>query len=154
MDYLDVMFVVCAFLFQVLLIIHFALRKWRFDTAMRFGPVVYKLSIPAFLVSILLISGGKPWSMWLSGLLYLAWAIFGYTVEYVYKIEWRNALRWPILIPYISLYLATVMFYWFPTGMLYKPLWYVYDVLFLISTYLNITSHKRSPTSIKEGEMA
>ena len=32
---LDLLFVFNALLFQVILITHFALRKWRFDTAMR-----------------------------------------------------------------------------------------------------------------------
>jgi hypothetical protein len=37
---MEVVFVVTAFLFQIILIIHFALRKWRFNTAMRYGPIV------------------------------------------------------------------------------------------------------------------
>jgi hypothetical protein len=34
------------------------------------------------------------------------------------------------------------MFYWFPLALVYKPLWYGYAILFVISTLLNITSHK------------
>jgi len=143
LDKLDTLFVVCAFLFQVILILHFALRKWRFDVALRYGPIVYALSLPAAIVSLILLLGGKPWSLWLSGFLYLLWAIFGYSVEYVKKIEWRNSVRWPILGPYVLLYLATVMFYWFPLALLYKPLWYAYAVLFCASTYFNVTSHQR-----------
>ena len=47
LDSLDSLFVVTAFLFQILLIVHFSLRKWRFETALRYGPLVYALSIPA-----------------------------------------------------------------------------------------------------------
>ena len=143
LDKLDTLFVVCAFLFQAILILHFALRKWRFALALRYGPFVYALSLPAAVVSIILLLGGKPWSLWLSGFLYFLWAVFGYTVEYVKEIEWRNSVRWPILGPYVLLYLATVMFYWFPLALLYKPLWYAYAVLFCFSTYLNVTSHQR-----------
>jgi len=134
-------FVVSAFLFQILLIIHFMLRKWRFGFAMRYGWIVYALSIPAVSVSIVLLLGGMAWSLWLSGFLYLIWAIFGFTVEYVNKIKWRNPIRWPIFSPYVILYLATIMFYWFPLGLVAKPLWYLYALLFMFSTILNVTSH-------------
>lgn len=85
LDLLETLFVLTAFLFQSVLIIHFALRKWRFDTAIRYGPIVYLLSIPSFAVSILLLLGGMTWSLWLGGLLYVVWAIYGYVVEYVKK---------------------------------------------------------------------
>jgi hypothetical protein len=139
---MEVVFVVTAFLFQIILIIHFALRKWRFNTAMRYGPIVYALGIPAALVSLWSLLSGMSWSFWLGGFIYLIWAIFGYTVEYLRKIEWRNPIRWSTLGPYVFLYLATVMFYWFPLALIWKPLWYVYGILFVISTVLNVTSHK------------
>jgi hypothetical protein len=142
LDDLDTLFVVTAFLFQVILIVHFALRKGRFGLAMRYGPIVYALGIPAAVVSVLLLLGGKSWSLALSGFIYLVWAIFGYSVEYLRKIEWRNPILWPIFGPYVVLYLATCMFYWFPLATIYKPLWYVYAVLFVASTILNVTSHQ------------
>ncbi|MBN1370463.1 MAG: hypothetical protein JW987_00775 [Anaerolineaceae bacterium] len=138
------LFVFTAFLFQTVLIVHFALRKWRFETAIRYGPIVYGLSIPAVLVSVVLIVGKQPWWMVIGGFLYLAWAIFGYVVEYRKGIEWRDPIRWPIFGPYIFLYLATVMFYWWPLARIWKPLWVAYTVLFVISTVLNATSHKRT----------
>jgi hypothetical protein len=140
---LQTLFVVSALLFQIVLIIHFVLRKWLFDKAMHYGWIVYALSVPAAVVSLTILLGGLAWSLWLGGFLYLIWAIYGFTVEYVKKIEWRNSLRWSILGPYVFLYLAAVMFYWFPLALLYKPLWYVYAVLFIISTILNVTSHNK-----------
>jgi hypothetical protein len=122
--------------------VHFALRRWRFEFALSYGWIVYALGIPLAGVSVLLLLGGKTWSMWLGGFLYLAWAIFGYVVEYVKKVEWRNSIRAGILVPYILLYLATIMFYWFPLALIAKPLWYAYAVLFVASTILNVTSHK------------
>ncbi|MEN6436527.1 MAG: hypothetical protein ABFD58_12020 [Anaerolineaceae bacterium] len=144
LDAYDILFICSAFLFQIVLIIHFALRKWKFDIAVRYGPLVYALGIPAAIVSLLLILAGKPWSFWLSGFLYPLWGIYGYVVEYVRRIQWRNPARWSVLIPYLCLYLATILFYWFPLALLYKPLWYMYGVLFLASTALNLTSHKTS----------
>ena len=146
LDGLEILFAATAFLFQILLIVHFSLRKWRFELAMRYGPLVYALSIPAAVVSLILWSGGTIWPVWLSGILYLAWAIYGYTVEYIKGIEWRNPIRWSIGGPYVLLYLATVMFYWWPLGLISRPLWYIYAVLFIASTTLNVTSHRaRSP---------
>lgn len=142
LDTLETVFVVTAFLFQAILIAHFALRKWRFTLAARYGWLVYALSIPAAVVSLLLLWGGKPWTLWLGGFLYLVWAAFGYVVEFVREIRWRNPPRWPILGPYVALYLATNMFYWWPLGLLYRPLWYYSALLFVVSTVLNATSHK------------
>jgi len=145
MDNLVSLFVITAFLFQVVLIIHFTLRKWAFDAyIMKYGWVVYALSVPAAAVSVILLLNGKTWSLWLGGFLYLIWAIFGYIVEYVKGIKWRIPIRWSILVPYLLLYLSTVMFYWWPLALINRTLWYVGAVLFIISTILNITSHKRS----------
>jgi hypothetical protein len=108
---LETLFVTTAFLFQLILIIYFALRKWCFDVALRYGWIVYLLSVPAALVSVILLLGGMTWSFWLGGFLYLAWAVYGYVIEYVKKIEWRSPVRWSVFGPYIVLYLATVMFY-------------------------------------------
>lgn len=144
LDSLEVLLVVSAFLFQIVLIIHFALRKWHFDLAMRYGWIVYALSVPAATVSVLFLLGGKPWSLWLGGFIYLIWATLGYTVEYVKNIQWRNPIRWSIFAPYIFLYLATVMFYWWPLALISRPLWYMYAVLFVISTILNVTSHNEA----------
>lgn len=140
---LEWLFVVASFLFQIVLIVHFALRKWRFSFAMRYGPIVYALGIPAAAASLLILLGGKPWWLWLSGFLYLVWGIYGYWIEYVRKIEWRSPIRWTVFVPYILLYLATTMFYWFPLIRVYKPLWYIYAALFVITTFLNVSSHQK-----------
>jgi hypothetical protein len=141
LDNLEVLFVVWAFLFQAVLIIHFAVRGRFLDIAQKYGWIVYALSVPAAVVSILLLLGGKTWPLWLGGFICLIWAILGYTVEYALRIRWRNPIRWPILVPYVFLYLATIMFYWWPLALIRRPLWYVYAVLFIISTILNLASH-------------
>lgn len=151
LDNYQIIFLLNAFLVQLILIGHFALRKWKFDLAIRFGRIVYAWSIPAAILSIFLLRRGMDWSLWLGGFIYLVWALYGYAIEYIVRVEWRNSLRWSILIPYVTLYLATVMFYWWPLALIYKPLWYVYAVLFLTSTYLNVTSHKR-PAQIRPVE--
>ncbi len=141
LDKYNVLFVVWSFIFQVVLIIHFVVRKLNFDLVVRYGWIVYALCVVAVIVSIIQLRGGKSWSFWLGGFIYLVWAIFGYTVEYVLRIQWRNPINWPVLGPYLLLYLGTVMFYWWPLGLIMRPLWFVYAILFIISTVLNLISH-------------
>jgi len=143
LDPLELLFILLAFLFQIVLIIHFALRKLAFKTAIKHGWMVYALSIPALAVSFVIFFGEKDWTFWLAGFLYFIWAIYGYQVEYIKMIEWRAPFRWTVGVPYLVLYLATVMFYWFPLALIAKPLWYAYGVLFAISTLLNVSSHQK-----------
>lgn len=142
LDSLDFLFIIWAFFFQIVLIVHFAIRKRNFESyALKYGWLVYALSIPAVIISIILLLGGKPWSFWVGGFLFLVYASYGYRIDYVKQIQWRNPLRPSIMFPYVFLYLATVMFYWWPLGLLSRPLWIIYAVLFVIATILNITSH-------------
>jgi hypothetical protein len=142
LDNLDILFVVWAFFFQIVHIVHFALRKRFFESyTMKIGWIVYALSIPAVVISIVLLLGGKTWSFWLGGFLFLIFAAYGYRVDYVKKIQWRNPLRLSIMFPYVFSYLGTVMFYWWPLALLSRPLWVVFAVLFVIGTILNVTSH-------------
>jgi hypothetical protein len=142
LDRLDTLFVVWAFFFQIILIFHFALRKRLLETyTLKYGWLVYALCIPAAIISIVLLLGGKTWSFWLGGFLFLVFAAFGYWIDYVKGIQWRKPLVPRIMWPYVTLYLATLMFYWWPLGLLGRPLWYAFGVLFILSTILNVTSH-------------
>jgi hypothetical protein len=141
LDKFDTLFVIWAFVFQICLIVLFAIRRSNLDLILQYGWVFYLLSIPAVIVSILILRGGKEWSFWFGGFIFLVWAVFGLIIEYGFRIQWRNPIVWPIFIPYVALYLGTIMFYWFPLGVISRPLWYIYAVLFGVSTYLNISSH-------------
>jgi hypothetical protein len=142
LDGLEFLFVLWAFFFQIVLILHFAFRKRFFENyTLKYGWMVYALSLPAVVISFILLLGGKPWAFWLGGFLFLVYAAFGYWVDYIKGIQWRSPPRYSILIPYVSLYLATVMFYWWPLGLLSRTLWIVYGVLFVSATILNIRSH-------------
>ena len=141
MDRYDRLFVLAAFCLQIVLIAYFALRKWDFDLALQWGWLVYALALPAVVVSLVLLLGGKPWYLWAAGFLFAAWAVFGYVVDIARPIAWRAPLHWPVFMPYVLLYLASVMFYWWPLGLLSRPLWYVYAALFVVSTFLNVSSH-------------
>ena len=142
LDNLDKLFIVWAFLFQILLIAHFAIRKPLFESyTVKYGWMIYALCIPAVVISIVLIRGGKSWSFWLGGFLFLVYAVFGYWIDYVAQIQFRSPIRPSVMVPYVVLYLATVMFYWWPLWCLNRQLWLAYAILYVIATILNITSH-------------
>ena len=120
----------------------FVIRKPLFESyTKKIGWIVNALCLPALIISILLLLLGKSWSFWLGGFLFVVWAIFGYWIDYVKGINWRNPMQKGIMLPYVTLYLGTIMFYWWPLAILYKPLWYVFGALFVLGSILNITSH-------------
>lgn len=141
LDKFDTLFVIWAFILQICLIALFAIRRSNLDLILEYGWIFYLLSIPALIVSIIMLRSGKECSFWIGGFIFLLWAIFGLIIEYGFKIQWRSPILWQIFFPYVVLYLGTIMFYWFPLGILSRPLWYIYGVLFALSTYLNISSH-------------
>ena len=135
------LYVVAAFGIEISLVVFFALRMWAFDTALQVGWIVYALAIPALAVSAVLIRAGRPASFWLAGVFYAAWAVFGYLVDVANPIDWRSPILWQVLLPYVALYLAAQMLYWWPLGRIDRRLWLAFAVLFVISTVLNIASH-------------
>ncbi len=142
LDRLDTLFVIWAFTLQIVLIAHFAVRKRFFESyTVKYGWLVYALCFPASVVSIILLLGGKSWTFWLGGFLFVIYAAYGYWIDFVKQIPWRNPLRKDIMYPYVTLYLVTIMFYWWPLYPLSLPLWIVYAILYVIATILNITSH-------------
>jgi hypothetical protein len=147
LDNWEILFVAWAFMFHIDLIMFFALRKWAFPVAIKYGWIVYASALIAPVVSIVLLLNGKPWFLWLGGFLHLVWAMYGFVVEYILHMQWRTPMNWSIGGPYVLLYLATIMFYWWPLGTLSRPLWYAYAALFVASTFLNMTSHKAREVS-------
>jgi hypothetical protein len=136
------LYVVWVFLFQILLITHFAIRKWAFPITQRYGWLFYTLGIPALIISIVILLRRGYWGFWVGGMIQFIWSIYGYYIEFIVKMTtWRNPLRWEIAGPYVFMYLATNMFYWWPIMNINKIYWFIYTVLFLICTYFNITSH-------------
>jgi len=142
LDRLDTLFIIWAFFLQIVLILHFAVRKRFFDSyTIKYGWLVYALCIPAAVISLILLLGGKSWSFWLGGIIFLFFAAYGFRIDYIKGINWRKPLRKDIAFPYVILYLCTIMFYWWPLALLYRPLWFIFGVLFVIGSLLNITSH-------------
>ena len=142
MDILDLVFVIWAFFLQIVLIVHFAIRKRFLNTyTLKIGWIVYALGIPAAMISVVQMFGGKSWEFWTGGLLFASFGLFGVWVEYIKKIHWRKPLRISIALPYLCLYLSSIMFYWWPLGRLSLSLWLVFSLLFSLAAVLNIRSH-------------
>ena len=57
LDHYERLFVSTAFSIQIVLLVFFALRKWKFDTAMQIGWIVFALAVPAVIVSLELLVG-------------------------------------------------------------------------------------------------
>jgi hypothetical protein len=138
---LDTLFVLFAFLIQIALIVYFALCRWAFATAVRTGWLIYALGVPAAAISMAQFVTGKPWYLWLGGALFAVFGAFGFVVEYLLHIEWRDPVYLPVFLPYMTLYLGAICFYWWPLGTIDAVLWYAYTALFLVSTLLNALSH-------------
>ena len=143
LDTLDALFVILALGIQIVLVAYFALRKWASPAALHWGWIVYALALPALSLSVAQLMAGKVWYLWQSGVLYSIWAIFGAIVDRVLRIEWRSPIYLPVFVPYVLLYMGSLMFYWWPLGVVGgRPLWLIYTLLFVISTFLNLSSHR------------
>ena len=140
-DSSDRLFVFISFFIQIALIIFFAARKWQFDIAIQFGWIVYAFAVVTTAISLVLLFRGKSWYFWLPGFLYAAWAIFGYIVDIARPVEWRSPIYLPVFIPYLVLYFSSLMFYWWPLARIQRQYWFIYAVLYVISTVLNVSSH-------------
>lgn len=151
LDALDTAFAIACLVIQSVLLAHFAVRTVAFEAAVRHGWLVYALSIPFAALAAIELAAGKPWWSWVGGATYLAWAAFGYRVEYAAHVEWRSPVRWNLLVPYVLLYLATAMLYWWPAAQLYRPLWFVLGALFVASSTLNVMSHRRHSAAAPSG---
>ncbi len=141
LDPTDRIYIAASFIIQTTLVAFFALRLWNFSFALKVGWIVYALAVPAVVVSVMLIRAGKAWYLAAAGFLYGAWCVFGAIVDIFRPVEWRNPILWPIFLPYVILYLSGIMFYWWPLARIHRPSWFIYAVLFILSTLLNLAAH-------------
>jgi len=141
-DKLDKLYVIWAYTLLIILILHFAVRQAFFETyTLKYGWLVYALCIPAVIISIILMRGGKSWHFWLGGFLFLLFAIFGYYVDYIAQIQFRAPFQASVGIPYVLLYMGMLMFYWWPLWPMSRLLWGGYTILYVIAMVVNIRSH-------------
>ena len=141
---LQILFVLFAFLIQVLLFFNFAARNWKTSLERKYGWLIYALGILAVILGVLYFLAGQPWYIMAAPFVYALWAALGYYVDIVKQIEWRSPPRWSIFIPYVALFIAAQFFFWIPLWYVDLTLWIIYGVLYFVNMGLNINSHRRS----------
>lgn len=139
---LDTVHVVVTLALQAILIGYFALRRWRAPFAFRIGRAIYALGIPLAVYSVVMAVVGQPWYLWLPGLLYALWALLGNSVDTGRPLQWHEPICPRPFNGYMVLYLAYQMFFWWSLGDIWTPGRYVFAVLFVLATYLNVISRK------------
>lgn len=142
---LQALFVVFAFLIQVVLIINFAARNWKPSLEMKYGGFIYAtMGIPGIILGILFLAGDQPWYIVAAPLVCSIWAAFGYFVDRYQQIQWRSPPRWSVLVPYVALFMASQFFFWIPLWYIDLAYWIAYAVMYFLNTSLNIYSHRKS----------
>ena len=115
---------------QVVLVIYFALTKWHVAGATPVGWLVYGMGIPAVALSVMLLKARKPWYLWTAGFLFAVWAAFGVVVDIIHPVAWRSPMLPSIFMPYVLLYFASQMFYWWPLLKVDRVSWCIFAALY------------------------
>lgn len=146
-----IVFAAFAIASQALLIAYFASRRWARGFADRWGWIAYTFGVAGLPVGAWLAVTGASWRLFAGPLLFAAWATYGAWVDLFRRIDWRpmsdslrRPIRWNVLGPYITLYLAAQMFLWWPMWDYWRPGWLVYLLLFVANTGLNLAGHFRA----------
>jgi len=142
-DTLQALFVVFAFLMQVLLIINFVARNWKPSFERKYGWLIYAMGIPGITLGILFLVGDQPWYIVAAPFVYSIWGAFGYFVDIYRPVQWRSPSRWSVFIPYVALFMASQFFFWIPLWYVGLGYWITYTAMYVINTGLNIYSHRR-----------
>jgi hypothetical protein len=141
---LQILFVAFAFISQALLIFNFATLKWKPTIQRKWGWIVYAAGLIALPLAILFLIREQTRYFWLAFALFTIWAMFGYVIDTLRPINWRNPIRWQIFVPYLVLYISTQFAFWIPLWFIWPGYWIIYAVLYTMSTVLNISTHFRS----------
>jgi hypothetical protein len=140
---LPLVFVAFAFISQALLIFNFVTLKWKPAIQQKYGWIVYAAGLIAFLLGILFWVNKQAWYFWLAFALFTTWALFGYIIDILRPVNWREPIRWQIFIPYVILYISAQFAFWIPLWFIGLEYWIIYAVLYTINTALNISTHFR-----------
>ncbi len=148
-----VLYVSFAFLIQVLLILNFAARNWKPEIERTYGWIIYALGAPSVVLAALMLVEERPWYFVLPPFLYFIWAIFGYVVDLWRPTAWRNPPRWGIFVPYVGLFVSSLLLFWGSMWSIGNSYWIAFGAMYAIHTIFNIFSHRRrSPqAAVREG---
>jgi len=136
-----------AFLVQALLVINFTARYWKPELERNYGWIIYALGLPSLILGILMLVDSRPWYFVVPPLLFSVWALVGYRVDVWHPAEWRNPPRWSIFIPYVALFMGSLLLFWFSMWYVDSIYWIAFGLMYVIETILNIYSHRRKSPS-------
>ena len=137
---------------QAVLVVYFAVRRWRPPLADQYGWIAYAFAGLGLPLGVWLLLGGQSWRLCVGPLLLSLWAAMGAAVDLWRRIEWRTPIRWGVFVPYVALYFWAQMFLWWPLWDLWRAAWFCFFVLFVANTVLNIQGHfGQGPANSKSG---
>jgi hypothetical protein len=137
---LDTIYVVVVLALQAILIIYFALRRWRAPFAFRIGRAIYALGVPLAVGAVVMALAGRPWYLWVGGLVYALWGLLGNKVDVGRPLQWHEPICPFPFNGYVLLFLVYEMFFGWSLGSLWKPGWAIFAPLFVLAAALNLIS--------------
>ena len=135
------LFILFAFASQALLLFNFAALKWKPEIQHAWGWIVYASGLVALALGFLFLAEAQAWYYWLACFLFAVWTLFGYVVDILRPVNWRNPILWQIFIPYLALYISAQLAFWIPLWSIWPGYWIIYIVLYSVNTVLNISTH-------------
>ena len=139
---LQVTFAAFGILMMTMLFGNFVARNWKPELELRYGWVIYAMGIPGLvLAGLYLLAEGMSVFFPAASLVFTAWALFGFVVDRVAKVQWRRPTVPQIFVPYVTLYVAWQVLYWIPMWSIGRVYWVVYTLLFSAATCLNLRAH-------------
>lgn len=129
---------------QALLAGFFAARRWARPAADRFGWIAYAFAGLGLPVGAWLLVDGETWRLCVGPILLAAWAGLGAVVDLWHPVQWRRPIKWPVFGPYLALYFWAQMFLWWPLWNAMRVAWFVFLLLFVVNTALNLAGHVRA----------
>jgi hypothetical protein len=89
------------------------------------GYVMIALAVPAAIALIALWRSGAGWLYWLGPALYLVFIAFMVIVDYAWPVEFRDPVRYSLLVPYLLLFFGSILLMGLPMFRLDRRLWLV-----------------------------
>jgi len=149
MNAFSLFFVIFAFVFQVLLLADFIIRLFRPGVEIKYGWMLYAfLATAGFLAGTVFLLTRQTWYFSLAFGVLFAWALLGLVVDKLHPVEWRKPVFWPIFLPYVLLFIASLFAFWIPLWYVGMPYWIAYTILYAVHTILNISSHFIKPKEV------
>ncbi len=89
------------------------------------GYAMIVLGIPAGAVFVAFWHAGTNWLHWAGPAMYLAFVALMVAVDYAWPTEFRSPVRYGILVPYLSLFIGSILLMGLPMFNLGRRLWFV-----------------------------